>query len=182
MNALATIERPALPVELTATLELAADFAKASKARATQTAYASDFRIFEVWCRARGISALPASAESLCAFLADEAAVGRRASTLGRRLAAIRYFHRAAGYDTPTDDEKVKAVLSGIRRTIGAAPVRKRAATSDMVIAMSATGTPSGASSRSSTSSATSSERRKAPAKPSRMMARSRRARSDACG
>jgi integrase len=38
-------------------------------------------------------------------------------------------------------DEKVKAVLSGIRRTIGAAPVRKRAATSDMVIAMSATGT-----------------------------------------
>jgi site-specific recombinase XerD len=32
-------------------------------------------------------------------------------------------------------------VLSGIRRTIGAAPVRKRAATSDMVIAMSATGT-----------------------------------------
>jgi integrase len=31
-------------------------------------------------------------------------------------------------------------VLSGIRRTIGAAPVRKRAATSDMVIAMSATG------------------------------------------
>jgi site-specific recombinase XerD len=55
-------------------------------------------------------------------------------------LAAIRYFHRAAGHDTPTDDEKVKAVLSGIRRTIGAAPVRKRAATSDLVIAMSATG------------------------------------------
>ena len=84
---------------------------------------------------------MPASAESLCAFLANEAAVGRRASTLGRRLAAIRYFHRAAGYDTPTDDEKVKAVLSGIRRTIGAAAVRKRAATADMVIAMSATGT-----------------------------------------
>ena len=31
-------------------------------------------------------------------------------------------------------------MLSGIRRTISAAPVRKRAATSDMVIAMSATG------------------------------------------
>src|SRR5262249_17986744 len=70
----------------------------------------------------------------------DEAAAGRRASTLGRRLAAIRYFHRAAGHETPTGDEKVKAVLSGIRRTIGAAPIRKRAATSDMVIAMSATG------------------------------------------
>src|SRR4029450_3481976 len=61
---------------------------------------------------------------------------GKRASTLGRRLAAIRYFHRAGGYDTPTGDEKVKAVLSGIRRTIGAAPVRKKAATSDIVLGM----------------------------------------------
>jgi len=133
---LAIIEQPALPVELTATLELAADFAKNSKAKATQAAYASDFRIFEVWCARCQLDALPATAESLCAFLADEAAAGRRASTLGRRLAAIRYFHRTAGYDTPTGDEKVKAVLSGIRRTIGAAPVRKRAATSDLVLSM----------------------------------------------
>jgi integrase len=55
---------------------------------------------------------------------------------LGRRLAAIRYFHRAAGLEAPTGDEKVKAVLSGIRRTIGAAAVRKKAATSDIVLGM----------------------------------------------
>jgi hypothetical protein len=47
MNALVTIERPALPAGLTAPLKLAADFAKASKAPATQAVYASDFRIFE---------------------------------------------------------------------------------------------------------------------------------------
>jgi hypothetical protein len=87
------------------------------------------------------LSALPATAESLCAFLADQATLGRRASTLGRRLAAVRYFHRTAGYETRTSDEKVKTVLSGIRRTIGAAPVRKRAATADIVIAMSPTAT-----------------------------------------
>jgi site-specific recombinase XerD len=138
---IAIIEQPALPAELTTTLELAADFARASKAKATQEAYGSDFRIFESWCRPRGLSALPATAESLCAFLADQATLGKRASTLGRRLAAVRYFHRAAGYETPTSDEKVKAVLSGIRRTIGAAPVRKRAATADIVIAMSPTAT-----------------------------------------
>jgi hypothetical protein len=39
---------PALAAELTATLELAADFAKASKAKATQDAYGSDFRILEL--------------------------------------------------------------------------------------------------------------------------------------
>jgi site-specific recombinase XerD len=135
-TALTVLEQPALPAELTATLELAADFARASKAPATRAAYESDFRIFDSWCRARGLNALPASAESLCAFLADEASAGRRTSTLGRRLAAVRHFHRLGGYDTPTTDEKVKAVLSGIRRTIGAAPVRKKAATSDIVLGM----------------------------------------------
>jgi site-specific recombinase XerD len=133
---LVVVEQPALPAALTATLELATDFAKNSKAPATRAAYASDFRIFESWCRGRGLDALPAAAAAVCGFLADEAAAGRRASTLGRRLAAIRYFHRTAGYDTPTGDERVKAVLSGIRRTIGAAPVRKKAATSDLVLSM----------------------------------------------
>jgi Phage integrase, N-terminal SAM-like domain len=95
-TALTAVEQAGFPTELTATLELAADFARASKAKATQDAYGSDFRIFESWCRPRGLRALPATAESLCAFLADEASAGRRASTLGRRLAAIRYFHRAA--------------------------------------------------------------------------------------
>src|SRR5262245_23074456 len=37
---------------------------------------------------------------------------------------------------SPTSEESVKAVLAGIRRTVGAAPVRKKAATSDIVIAM----------------------------------------------
>src|SRR5262249_8360001 len=124
-TALAIVEQPTLPVALEATLELAADFAKASKAKATQMAYESDFRIFESWCRRHELNALPATPATLCAFLADEASAGRRASTLGRRLAAIRYFHRAGDYETPTGDEKVKAVLSGIRRTIGAAPARK---------------------------------------------------------
>jgi site-specific recombinase XerD len=136
MNALVVIEPPALPVEFTEALELAADFAKASKSPATQAAYASDWRIFEAWCGRRGLSSLPASAAAVAAFLADEASAGKRASTLGRRLAAIRYFHRAGGHEPPTSDEKVKAVLAGIRRTIGAAPVRKRAATSDIVLGM----------------------------------------------
>jgi hypothetical protein len=48
-TALTVVEQPALPAELTAALELAADFARASKAKATQEAYGSDFRIFN--CR-----------------------------------------------------------------------------------------------------------------------------------
>src|SRR5438874_8044212 len=74
---LVTIEQPALPVELTATLELAADFAKASKSKATLAAYGSDWRIFDAWCSARGLDVLPASAAVVAAFLADEATAGR---------------------------------------------------------------------------------------------------------
>jgi integrase len=82
------------------------------------------------------LNALPATPATVAAFLASQAELGKRASTLGRRLAALRYFHRAAGYDAPTGDEKVKATLGGIRRSIGSAPVRKRAATSDIVLGM----------------------------------------------
>jgi hypothetical protein len=46
-TALTVLERPELPAELIAPLKLAADFAQASKAPATQAAYGSDFRIFE---------------------------------------------------------------------------------------------------------------------------------------
>jgi site-specific recombinase XerD len=126
----------AVPVVFADSLELAADFAKASKAPATRVAYASDWQIFEAWCAARGLNALPASPAALCAFLADQATLGKRASTLSRRLASIKYFHSLAGEPSPTADEKIKATLSGIRRSIGAAPVRKRAATSDIVLGM----------------------------------------------
>jgi integrase len=136
--ALTVIEQPALPAELLEPLRLAADFAQNSKAPATRAAYASDFRIFESWCLSRGLSPLPATPAAVAAFLADEASAGRRASTLGRRLAAIRHFHNAAGFDSPTTDEAVKAVLCGIRRTIGAAPVRKAPVMPELAIAMTA--------------------------------------------
>jgi site-specific recombinase XerD len=139
MNALAILPPQAgSPVAYVEALDLADDFAKASKSAATQRAYRSDAAIFAAWCLARGLAPLPAAADTVAAFLADQAATGARPSTLGRRLAAIRYLHRAAGHESPTGDERVRAVLVGIRRTVGAAPVRKKAATSDLVIAMAA--------------------------------------------
>jgi integrase len=88
------------------------------------------------WCRERGLDSLPATPATVAAFLAAQAGLGKRASTLGRRLASIKYFHGLAGEPSPTADEKIKATLSGIRRSIGSAPVRKRAATSDIVLGM----------------------------------------------
>jgi hypothetical protein len=61
--------------------------------------------------------------------LADE---GRKASTIGRRAAAIAYHHKLAGHEPPTSAEGVKAVLRGIRRTIGSAKQGKAPAPADL--------------------------------------------------
>lgn len=51
----------------------------------------------------------------------------RRQACLDDRpqLAAIRFFHRGAGVDNPTEDAGLSAVLKGIRRTVGVVPRQK---------------------------------------------------------
>jgi len=49
--------------------------------------------------------------ETVAAFLAAETGNGTKPSTLARRVAAIRYAHKLAQLDTPTDPEAVKATL-----------------------------------------------------------------------
>jgi site-specific recombinase XerD len=125
-----------LPAALAPDLTRAAGWAREEKAAATRRAYRSDFRIFEAWCRRRGVSALPASPEAVAAFLAHDVETGSRPSTLGRRVAAIRYAHKLAGHPVPTDDERVKATMRGIRRSLGTAPRKKTPATAERIIAM----------------------------------------------
>jgi site-specific recombinase XerD len=136
MNSLTTFDAPALPA---ADLEIAKDFARASKAAATRRAYQKDFARFTAWCAERHLPAVPAAPETVAAFLAAEVARGIKPASIGRRVAAIRYAHKLAGHDDPpTGSEVVKATVNGIRRTVGAAPVRKAPATADKVVAMAA--------------------------------------------
>lgn len=135
--ALATIEPPALPAIVQAEIDTARTFALAEKSDATRKAYRSDFTFFAAWCRAaRGLEPLPAATDTVATFLAAQATEGAKASTIGRRAAAIRYAHRLAGHEPPTGAEAVKAVMRGIRRTIGAKPDQKAAATADRLTAM----------------------------------------------
>jgi integrase len=59
-----------------------------------------------------------------------------RPATLSRRAAAIRDAHCAQGLDSPTDAEQVKAIVRGIRRTMGTAQAKKAPATAERVLAM----------------------------------------------
>jgi site-specific recombinase XerD len=122
----------------TADAERARSYANAEKAAATRKAYGADFLIFRAWCDERLLDAVPASPAAVAAFLAHEAGRNVKASTIGRRVAAISYAHKLAGLDTPTDDERVKATMRGIRRTLGTARSKKAPASAERLLAMAA--------------------------------------------
>src|SRR6476661_218579 len=117
----------------TAEIDATMAYAEAEKAVATRAAYASDWRDFAAWCASRGATALPAHVGIVAAYLSALAHQGRKASTIGRRAAAIGYRHKVAGHEPPTGSEAVKAVLRGIRRTIGSAKQGKAPATADLI-------------------------------------------------
>jgi site-specific recombinase XerD len=126
----------AVPATLGPELDQAADYARAEKSTATRRAYGSDFDLFRRWCEGKCVAALPAQPDTVAAFLASEADRGVKPSTIGRRSAAIRYAHKLAGREPPTNSEAVRATLRGIRRMAGTAPARKTPATADKVLAM----------------------------------------------
>jgi hypothetical protein len=106
------------------------------EAPATRAAYASDWKDFAVWCLARGAASLSTHQGIVAAYLSSLADSGRKASTIGRRAAAIADRHRRAGYEPPTNNEGVKATLRGIRRTIGAARRGKEPIVAEMLMQM----------------------------------------------
>src|SRR3954462_13997135 len=86
-------------------------YAEAEKSASTRACYASDMRDFAGWCAARGASPVPAHPGLLAAYLSHLANSGKKASTVGRRCAAIADAHKRAGLEPPTNLEAVKAVL-----------------------------------------------------------------------
>ncbi|MET0529247.1 MAG: site-specific integrase [Microvirga sp.] len=122
-----------LPAEAAAIVRA---YQRASKADSTVRAYIGDARVFQEWCGRYGFRSMPASAEAVAGFLVHEAEAGRSASTISRRLAAIRYAHKLSGAADPTDDEGVRATMQGVRRRIGVAPTQKAAATADVLAAL----------------------------------------------
>ena len=122
-----------LPAEAAAIVRA---YQQASKADSTVRAYRADAQVFQAWCARFGFRSLPATPEAVAAFIVAEAEEGRAASTLGRRLAAIRYAHKLAKAPDPTEDEGVRAAMKGARRKVGVAPMQKAAATAEILAAL----------------------------------------------
>ena len=105
----------------------------AEKSQNTRRAYAADWADFTTWCGVAGCAPLPATPIDVARYLAKLADGGLKASTIERRVAAIRSIHKAAGLEPPTNSEGVKAVMRGIRRSIGKRQVKKAPATAEVL-------------------------------------------------
>lgn len=108
----------------------------AEKSDNTKRAYRVDWEDFIAWCSSAELDPLPASPATVARYLAHLADKGLKAATIERRAAAIRYAHRVAGLEPPTNAEAVKAVTRGIRRMIGTAQVQKAPATAAAIASM----------------------------------------------
>jgi site-specific recombinase XerD len=123
------------PVEQATTA--ASGFARASKSAATGGHIKPTLPTSRLGVSERhSVEPLPATVATIAAYLASLARSGLKASTITRRCAGIRYMHRMAGLEPPTSSEAIKAVLAGIRRSIGTAATRKAPATAETIRAI----------------------------------------------
>jgi integrase len=83
----------------------------------TALAYRSRWRSFEAWCRGAGRVALPATAQTVAAYLTHLAVDrGLKATTADAHLTAIRAVHRGAGAAVPDGLAARKVVVAAQRR------------------------------------------------------------------
>ena len=123
-TALAVIPADVAGGELVTVDERAQHYERRSRADRTWKQYGSAWRLFSAWCDARHLEPLPASVDTLKAYLTCLADDGRAVATIQTYLAAVCSAHSIAGH--PIDRAPLKSVLKGIRR--GAKPQRQVAA------------------------------------------------------
>jgi integrase len=97
------------------------EFIRHSKAKNTERAYNSDWKLFVDWCNIFKFNPLPAKEEVIAMYLASLVEEGMKVSTIQRKLVAISQAHKAAEYESPTNGIHVRAEWQGIKRTIGTA-------------------------------------------------------------
>lgn len=104
--------------------------AAASRAWSANTirAFLSDLRLWDLWCRRRGIAAAAADAQLVADYIRGLAGVEqdprnplkpRAAATIERYLVNIGWAYRMAGLDDPTAAPLVRLELKATRKVIG---------------------------------------------------------------
>lgn len=108
---------PALPTLPPRLEDLLRESREENVADNTAVAYARDWTVFEAWCREQELPALPATPETVAAFVVDCSAVSKTA-TLTRRVGGISWKHRTELPNAPNPCRApvVRDALAAVRR------------------------------------------------------------------
>jgi integrase len=145
-TALARRGRAALPAIIVDPVEdrrRARAFAQAADSDNTRRAYQADSADWQAYVGARNLPAWPIDPAIMTDYLAHLDGRGMKASTILRRCSALRRIHRQGcslakkqGEEIPPnpfDDEDVREMIKGMRRTRNIVPDRKRALTAENI-------------------------------------------------
>jgi site-specific recombinase XerD len=91
----------------------------------TRRAYATDWNQYRNWCQKRSRVPLPASVDTVSAYLTALSKT-HAISTLRRRLTMVSKVHRISGKPDPAADERVRQLWRGILRSKGEAQRGKK--------------------------------------------------------
>jgi integrase len=91
----------------------------------TQKAWRSDWKVFLAFCEPSGLSPLPASSETIAAFVSYSREAGRKPATVRRYLSTIVVAHRVAKLVNPIQDEAVSLELRRLDQQVS---IRQRQA------------------------------------------------------
>ncbi|WP_025820387.1 site-specific integrase [Shewanella marina] len=112
-----------LPASILQDLNSAAAETEFEIAANTRRSYKASFDIFCHYCQQHQLNSLPADPRVVVAFIGqqkdiylDQTESQLSKQTLISRLAAIRFFHIEAGYNSPTEHPMVLRVMRGIGR------------------------------------------------------------------
>jgi integrase len=114
-----TPPQPVLKGPLAALLEWQA-MAEGAYSPNTLRAQKADGAIFQAFCEGRGESYLPASPETIRAFIEDRTKAGKKPATIKRYVATIARVHVAAGLLNPCSSEAVRLGLKKMGRQTSA--------------------------------------------------------------
>ena len=116
----AVIEAPDADGAISARLRRHAEAARGAFAANTERALRGDIARFTDWCSREGHQAMPASAETVAAFI-DAMAATKAPASVRRSVSLIATIHRAAGVANPCDAPAVKLALKRMHRALGRA-------------------------------------------------------------
>lgn len=109
---------------------------RGTKSANTERALLGDVLMFSAWCNSAGLKHLPASAETVAAFIDAQAAAGKAPASIRRYAASIAAYHRSAEAPNPMGLKIATDALKRMARTRGEKQRQAKGINDNLVVRM----------------------------------------------